>query len=353
MATITQRAGRFFVRVRKKGFPTVTKTFTRRSDAAAWARRVEADMESGRWTSAATRPPTFREVVSEYRQVVAPTFKGADTYRYRFDEFEAASFANKPITEISPTDLAAWRDEQLLERLPGTVVRKLAMISGILTWAMKERGWITTNPAAFVSRPRSVDARDRTLSTKEVELLMQAARTSRARWLAPALIVLMNTAMRRGELCGLRRQDVDFDQAVARLDDTKNGSSRDVPLCPQSCAALRELDQLAKQRGDDLLLPVGPPGSLSTRFKGTVGRARAMYEVECMERGIKPVMGFLDDLRLHDLRHHAVTKWASTGALSLVELMAISGHKTPRMLMRYTHLQASGVALKLRSISAS
>lgn len=351
MAAISERSGRYFVRVRRKGFPTVSKTFTRRTDAAAWARRVESDMESSRWRPHQAPTPTFREVVREYRELVAPRMRGAATYRYRFDEFEALPFASSPIANVRPADIALWRDSQAIHLRPGTVVRKLAMLSSIFTWALREREWISVNPAAVVSRPRVADCRSRTLSQQEIDWLLRAARTSKAMWLPAALTVLMSSAMRRSELCRLRREDLDLDRAVVRLAETKNGSPRAVPLCPEALQALRTLASAAEIRGDARVLPIGESGSLSTRFKVTVRRAIAMYRTDCLAQGFEPQAGFLADLRLHDLRHHAVTRWANTGALSLVELMVISGHKTTRMLTRYTHLNPQALALKLAQLS--
>lgn len=353
MATITQRGGRFFVRVRQQGHATVSRTFTRLSDAKAWGRRVEADMEAGRWVVEEESAPTLKEAISEYRRVVASKMKGAKDYAYRFDEFEALSFASKVIAEVTPADLAKWRDAELRGLKPATVVRKLAMLSAIFSWAMRERGWIEDNPARKVTRPRVSDRRDRLLSQGERRYLIAAAKTSKATWLPAALEVLMNSAMRRGELCSLRRRDIDFDARVAHLSDTKNGTARDVPLCPASLAALRTLYEGAPNRPDARLVPVGDPGSVSTRFVVTVRRARRAYEEDCAAAGIAADGGFLAGVRLHDQRHAAITQWASTGALTLPELMAISGHKVPRMLMRYTHLSASGLAGKLAAIEGA
>lgn len=351
MASIVERNGRFLVRVRRHGFSTVTKTFTRKADGLAWAKRVEVDMEAGRWMERQVEQPTLREAVQEYRRVVAPRLKGAATYKYRFDEFEALPFAIKRIDEVRASDFALWRDKQLTSVKPGTIIRKLAMLSSIFNWAQRERGWLVVNPVSSVSKPRSNDGRARTLTDSEVEWLLKAASTSKATWLRPALVVLMRSAMRRSELCSLRRQDVDFDAATAHLVDTKNGESRDVPLCPESQIALRALGEAALLRGEDRLIPLGPPESLSIRFKVTVKRAQALYLSNCKQDSLEPVDGFLEDLRLHDLRHHAVTSWARSGALSVAELMSISGHKTTRMLVRYTHLRAAEVASKLAALT--
>jgi integrase len=51
-------------------------------------------------------------------------------------------------------------------------------------------------------------------------------------------------------------------------------------------------------------------------------------------------------VRFHDLRHEAISSLFERG-LSLPEVALISGHKDPRMLMRYTHLRAEELAKKL------
>ena len=54
----------------------------------------------------------------------------------------------------------------------------------------------------------------------------------------------------------------------------------------------------------------------------------------------------LENLRLHDLRHEATTRFFELG-LNVMEVSTITGHKDLRMLKRYTHKRASELALKL------
>lgn len=351
MAAIIERQGRYLVRVRRAGFKPVARTFTTKKDAQAYGRKLEADIESGRYIAEATQAPSFREAVKAYRTTVAPAMKGFSTYSYRFDEFEALPFADKPVNKVTASDLSTWRDQQSAQVKSGTVLRKLAMLSSIFSFCLKERAWITTNPVAAIRKPRANDARSRIMSDDEVGYLMTAAMTSKAHWLAPALTVLLHSAMRRSELFGLRRGDVDYGSAVAHLYDTKAGCSRDVPLCPRSLSALQELDSDAGLRNEEALLPFGDVGSFSTRFKRTVVRARAMYEADCAISGVAPDESVFRDLRLHDLRHCAVTMWATTGALSIPELQAVSGHKTMSCLSRYISLSATSLAGKLASLT--
>lgn len=351
MASITVRGGRYLARVRREGYKSIAKTFIRRTDAAAWARRVEADMEGGKWVEEADKVPTLAEAIKDYRETVAIHMKGRATYKYRFDEFAATAFAAKPINEVTAHDLAVWRDDQAVTLKPATVVRKLAMLSGVFGWAMRERGWVTVNPLSRVSRPRLPEGRSRTLSPAEFECLMTAAKTSKAEWLPHALTVFAFSAMRRSELAQLKRSDLDLEAATAYLSETKAGGSRVVPLCPEALAAVRALATEAEKRKEEALVPLGAAGSISTRFIKTVRRARAQYLKDCIAAGVDAAPGFLADVRLHDLRHQAVSHWAETGALSLPELMAISGHKTLKMLNRYCHLSVPILAAKMATIS--
>ena len=357
MASITERAGKFFVRVRRDGFPTVSKTFTKKNDATAWARRTESDMEGGRWVSPATTTartvPTMREALALYRSSShALSLKGAKTYAYWFDELAEWSEAGKPVDAVTAFDVARWRDEQALRLTASTVVRKLGLLAGFFSWCVKDQGIVTANPVHSVRKPRANDARERTMDDEEQEWLMKAARSSRAHWLPDTITVLLRSAMRRGELFSLTRADVDFDARTAHLSDTKNGSDRDVPLCPQALESLRRLASRAEARGVEALLPVSDPAAISLAFRRTVKRAQTAYQADCAANKTAPALSFLDNFRLHDLRHQAVTHWASIGGLSLVELQAVSGHKSVRMLGRYTHLKASSLAEKMAAISA-
>lgn len=352
MATIIERNGRFLARVRRQGFTPVSQTFHRRSDAAAWGRQVEADMEGGRWRedTSSGPAPTLRQAITTYKAGVGSALKGAETYAYWLNELALTVMAAKPIDRVTPADVSSWRDQMALKLKPSTVVRKLGMLSGLFTWAQKDCGWITTNPVHQVRKPRVSDGRDRTVSIEEMSFLRRAAFSSRSSWLPDALVVLQTSAMRRGELWALRTDDVDFEASTAHLVETKNGSSRDVPLCPRALVALRVLHDQATGAGRGTLLPVASAHAITVAFRRTLARARTLYERACLASNVPPLTTFLNDLRLHDFRHHAVSEWAATGALSVVELMAISGHKTPRMLARYTHLSPASLASKLATL---
>ncbi|MEX3897352.1 tyrosine-type recombinase/integrase [Paraburkholderia sp. BR10954] len=83
----------------------------------------------------------------------------------------------------------------------------------------------------------------------------------------------------------------------------------------------------------------GIRGDAVTRaFERAVTRARKPYVENCKTAMQWPDGKFLTDLRFHDLRHEAASRLASI--FPMRELTKITGHKDPRMLMRYYHPKA-------------
>ena len=104
---------------------------------------------------------------------------------------------------------------------------------------------------------------------------------------------------------------------------TKNGQPRTVPLSTGAVQALREV----------------PRADSPEVFSITWMALHRAFRVGCRAAGI-------EDLRFHDLRHTATSRMA--GRLpNLIELSAVTGHKTMQMLKRYYHPNASELALKL------
>lgn len=80
-------------------------------------------------------------------------------------------------------------------------------------------------------------------------------------------------------------------------------------------------------------------------FERAVQRARGRYEMECEEAGTPPRDGFLVDLRFHDLRYETTSRLAEV--FPMHALTKITGHRDPRMLMRYYHPKVEVLAKRL------
>jgi integrase len=314
------------VKIRRKGFPPVSKTFVRRADAERYARQAEADMDKGVFVSLdEAHAVTLHDLIERFRREVAPKYRGRHVS-------SILSMLDARLGRLSPaaltaTRVAAYRDARLADGLSGDSVRKeLNMLSKLLKTAMREWGIaLPANPVAVVSKPPPSKARDRRLEGDEEARLLASLDQCRNRYMRPLAQFAIETAMRQGEILKLRWRDVDFKRRVAMLCDTKNGEDRAVPL---SSRAVQILQSLPRDLHDERVFPVSQ--SLVVQAWGhAVKRAG------------------IENLRFHDLRHEALSRLAERGNLSVLELAAVSGHKTLQMLKRYTHLRAEDLARKL------
>lgn len=364
MATFRKRGPyQWEAQIRKRGYPAQSKTFNTKAEAEAWAKMIESEMARGVWLSRGeAESTTLREALERYQAEIVPHKKGKVQEDSIIRMLLTLPLALRPLASIRGADIASLRDAWLQDYAPATVLRRLAVLSHVFSVARKEWGMESlSNPVEVVRKPAANNARVRRVVTLEgaapdaddearqmqdgeLERVMAASSSA----LLPSIIRLaVETAMRRGEIVGLRWEHIDLERRVAHLPATKNGSARDVPLSSRAVAVLQELrDGLdAKEQGQGAVFAVRPDG-VTRAFERAVQRARGWYEAECEGAGTRPRDGFLVDLRFHDLRHEATSRLAEV--FPMHELTKITGHRDPRMLMRYFHPKAEQLAEKMR-----
>lgn len=324
---VEKRNDTWRVRVRRRGHADVSATFDLKCDAEAYERKVLREIDTGRWMPPEAAVTVGAALDSYLRSPGCTARKSAPMPAYM--RRLRARFGSMTTSGVTPPLVAAWRDALLAEGLAAqTVVHHLNLLSVALNHANREMGATLApggNPLLSISKPSTRGAaRERRLEGDEEQRLFDALALQR-NGLMPALVRLaILTAARQGELLKLCWPDVDLKRRVMLLRDTKNGDARGVPL---SSAALAVFETL----------PRGDFGRVFPLSKILVTQA---WGRACAKARI-------DDLRFHDLRHEAVSRLAERGDLGVLELAAISGHKTLSMLKRYTHLQAEKLAKKL------
>ncbi|MFG6458387.1 site-specific integrase [Roseateles sp. BYS96W] len=297
----------------------------------------------------------------------------------------AADFLRKPFSAVVPDDINDYIDERCQSVSEATVDRELDLLASVCnlaieTWRIPLQS--NLSPMKGVRRPRYFNERDRRLRTGEearllelaaaedrdssierrLEELMKADRyassaaptkykrkniiaAARRRFEAEALATYdhvptleayvqfqLMTAARLSEGINLLWKHVDLEAQTAFLPETKNGRPRTLPLRSHLVQLLKELPRTSERVFAQL-----------TRdgLRKAWGRINAAMGLEGEER-----------LRIHDLRHEAISRTAEAGAnlpggFSLVELQAFSGHRDVRMLLRYAHLSATSLAKRL------
>ncbi|MDP2196334.1 MAG: site-specific integrase [Rhodocyclaceae bacterium] len=358
MATITSRGKyQWQAKIRMKGFPVQTKTFTTRRDAENWARVLESEMVRGAFIS---RTPseriTLKQLFDDYERTVTPTKKNEKSEREIIGRLRER-FGAHSLAGLHAKEIAGFRDEMLgTGRACSTVKHYLDTLSVVINHAITELHYpLTINPCSTVKRPKQPAGRDRRLMPGELRRLLRECRRYKNPILEPLVLLALETAARQGELFKLRWEDVDLANKTITLRDTKNSETRGVPLSPEAVEVLKGLRPV--QDKNVMQLPRGrvlQANVAATRiaFIRAMARARARYERVCERAGRKPDLGYLSDLRFHDLRHEATSRLFESGLFDMMEVASITGHKTLSMLKRYTHLQANRLADKMHKAAA-
>ena len=305
------------VLIRKKGFKSITKVFSSKRMAIQFANRVESSNEALLAFGGENKTKhSLGDVVQDY---LAREYKGKDYKKQstRLD-FWVKSIDVKPISDISIRDVS---EEMLM--LPNglsnaTINRYKSALSVVFNYARRQYN-LTSNPVGLIPSKPEDNHRVRYLSTLEKNRLLQAC--GEAAWSKLYLLVLLaiTTGARRGELLGLRWNDIDFERQTAYVKTTKNGQPKVLPLTND---VVNELTRFRQQ--DSSLI-----------FNSEVKSDKAF----CFNKQWKKALNKaeVDNFRFHDLRHTTASYLAMSGA-SLLEIADVLGHKQIQMTKRYAHL---------------
>ena len=153
------------------------------------------------------------------------------------------------------------------------------------------------------------------------------------------LDVALGTGMRKGEQYGLKWSDIDFDQRVITLRDTKNGESRLVYMIDDVVAAFEQLRELNLDRRPGR----NDPAPVDTVF--AIGDNKKWWAQALKDAKI-------ENFRWHDLRHTFCSRLAQHG-VGLKVIQEAAGHKTIAMAARYAHMDQTSLRSALAVLNRS
>jgi integrase len=176
-------------------------------------------------------------------------------------------------------------------------------------------GQASENPVKQVKYFPVNSQRLRFLSIDEERRLM-AVCDSRIK---PIVLTALKTGMRKGEILGLMWEQVDFENRMITVKDSKNREPRKIPMNP----GLTELLQSIRIGSQGAHVFNNEHGRIYNTIRGPWGKA-------LKKAGII-------DFRFHDLRHTFASRLVMAG-VDLVTVKELLGHKSINMTMRYSHL---------------
>jgi len=315
MATVRKLRNKWQAQVRLKGVKPQAKSFTLKSDAVAWARMIEAEIQRGVFVdTAVAQQMTVKDAIDRYLLTI--THKKDSRVEVSTAKPVIKYLGDISLFNLSNQDLAEFRDQQLQSVGPTTVVHRLSLLSKVLKIAHQE--WNIPFPKGIpnVRKPKRPNGRDRRLEKGEFDLLTNAL--SESETVQKIVVIAVETAMRRGELVNIRWEHIDWNNRTLHIPETKTGVPRDVPLSERALAVFESMKTTT----------------------GLVFEIQADSVSQAFERACKRVS--IKGLRFHDLRHEATSSFFEKG-LNTMEVATITGHKTLEMLNRYTHLKAENL----------
>lgn len=227
------------------------------------------------------------------------------------------TFGNLNVKDLDTRIIEQWQSKRLRINKPATVNRKLAtlkhMINKGVQWGMASDDAL--KQVRNVKMLAENNRRLRFLSVEECQRLIECCHKD----LKPIVIVALNTGMRRGEIFGLKWEQVDLRHGFILLVTSKNGERREIPINTT-------LEYLFKEKlhsVESVYVFAGKNGKPLTDIKKG-------FHAALLKAGIH-------DFRFHDLRHTFASQLVMAG-IDLTSVKELLGHKSLTMTMRYSHL---------------
>jgi integrase len=259
---------------------------------------------------------TLNELAEEY---IAWAKRQKAFYSKRKKIFQLLrTFGNYALNSFTTLMIEHYQTEGLATRKPATVNRLLATLKHMFTkgveWEMV--GEETLKKVRRVKLIPENNRRLRFLSSEECQALVESCENH----LAPIVITALNTGMRKGEILGLRWDQVDLRHGFILLGVTKNGERREIPI-----------NKTLRQTFEALPRHIKIPYVF---WSGKEGKPyqdiRQSFNSALKRAGIK-------DFRFHDLRHCFASHLVMAGC-DLKTVQELLGHKNITMTLRYSHL---------------
>lgn len=315
------------------------------AEALEEAKRIARDMLGGAHVVVNRNlVPTLAAALEAHWRSTWQHMRSACTLKYVIPALQKENLAFLPITEVSTKrireQIQKWQADGLK---PATINRKLTAISTVLK-IHEEDGDIERCPTIPYLPERNLKERYMTLDEERDALafmdrkLVDECAEERPKWhlMRLAYIVLVDTGMRLGELCGLTEFNLRRTQAGElygvwlKHGSTKTDKGRVIPLTPRAVSALEEFMRLRAS---------------------TLGcKADQNWFIRRWQT-VRTAIPALHDVNLHILRHTCASRLVE-GGLGIYEVSQWLGHTDLKSTLRYAHLSPGRLSKGVEALEA-
>lgn len=224
-----------------------TATFPSKTEAKEWANRKEISLKSyrsgqmGKWK-------TVGDAFDKYADEITPGKKGERWERIRLTKLKTYDIADVRLEDLTPADIAAWRDVRLQEVSTSSVRREMGLMGAVFAQCCTEWNWLPDNPIRLVKRPQDGKPRERRIADAEIEGLTREFGyaighpiAKKTQLVGAFFLLAIETGMRLGEICSLEADNVYLEKSYLHLLETKNSDARAVGLSKKAVSILRDI----------------------------------------------------------------------------------------------------------------
>lgn len=313
---------------------TAPTTFSTKADARAYLSAVETDIRRGSWIDPRFGRISFGHYAQlwlEARSDLRP--RTVEQYRGLFKRYLLPAFASVELAQLKPSTVRTWYGE-LAAVHPTSAVNSYRLLRAIYSTAVRD-DVVGSSPCRIIGGGSDRTPERPMASVAQVEALVEAITEP----LRAAVVLAAWGGLRRGEVLGLQRHDVNELVGGVRVERTLHELHDGTVVYgpPKSAAGMRFV-HLPRPAMTEVLnhmaLYVARPND-APLFPASNGVALRPRTLEAEWRKARTAVG-LEQIRFHDLRHFHLTLFATSGATT-AELMARAGHSSPRAALTYQH----------------
>lgn len=216
----------------RKAAEVTLGSFANQDNPAAVRRSIKAE-------------PTFSEFFKEYGKRHGQRKKSWSDDQQRYRDYLEKPLCTKKISTITREMIGRILSDMDANGKAGATINNVrALASGIFGKAI-EWSYLSENPVRGI-KTRKTNKRDRFLQSNELPRFFASLAEEENDTIRDYLLLSLLTGARRANVLEMRWSQINYDEAIWRIPDTKNGTPQNVTLSPEALAILetRKLSNL-------------------------------------------------------------------------------------------------------------
>ena len=244
----------------------------------------------------------------------------------RYIQYLAKPLGKKKLSLIDRKLIASIHSNITMAGHPTVANRIIALVSSVYGWALSSGVWEQNNPARGVKKNQE-KSRDRFIQGDELPRFFKAVGEEPNETMRDYFLLSLLTGARQANVLAMCWEDISFERAEWRIEETKNGTPQTVTLSPEAMEILHNRK------------PVEP-----AEFIFPSERSSASGHLQNPKKAWKRVLdrAGLSNLRIHDLRR-TLGSWQAKSGASLAIIGKSLNHKNQNTTAIYARLDLDPV----------